>query len=146
MRNSQSSRPIAALATAAAIGLGATQVAATDARVARYSEIKFHPSDVQRDPLLSQVQSRVPDELSQVGEAVDWLLVPAGYRLTRATDASPNLAELMALPLPDVHRSLVGLPVRTALQTLAGPAFILVEDPVHRLVSFQSCRDSREEY
>ncbi|MEM1402975.1 MAG: pili assembly chaperone [Pseudomonadota bacterium] len=146
MGNYQSIQPMAVLATAVAIGLCATDAGGTDAHIARYSEISLHPSDAQRDPLLSQVQSRVPDELTQVGEAVDWLLEPSGYRRATATNASPDLAWLWAFPLPEVHRSLEGLPVRTALQTLAGPAYLLVEDPVHRLVSFQSCRDAGEAY
>jgi len=146
MVTNQSFCPIAVLAAIVALGPGSSCVAASEARVTRYSEVYPSPSKAQRDPLLSQVQSRVPDELNQVGDAVDWLLVPAGYRLAAERDASLDLAGFMALPLPDVHRSLEGLPVRTALQTLAGPAFMLVEDPVHRLVSFQSCRDSMEGY
>ena len=146
MRSDQFRLQIAFLAASLALGSCATLVAASETRIARYSEITHQSTDVQRDPLLSQVQSRVPDDLTQVGEAVTWLLAPSGYRLAAEADVSPGLAGLMVLPLPDVHRSLEGLPVRTALQTLAGPAFILVEDSVHRLVSFQSCRDSREEY
>jgi len=29
--------------------------------------------------------------------------------------------------------------LRAALETLAGKAFVLVQDPVHRLVSFERC-------
>jgi type IV pili sensor histidine kinase/response regulator len=29
--------------------------------------------------------------------------------------------------------------LQSALETLAGPAFRLVEDPVHRLVTFERC-------
>jgi len=32
------------------------------------------------------------------------------------------------------------MPVRAALDTLAGSAFQLVEDPVHRLVSYELCK------
>ena len=45
----------------------------------------------------------------------------------------------MALPLPAVHRNLGPMPVKRELETLAGPAFRLVEDPVHRLVTFERC-------
>jgi type IV pili sensor histidine kinase/response regulator len=47
--------------------------------------------------------------------------------------------DLFALPLPDAHRSLGPMPLQTALETLTGPAFRLVEDPVHRLLTFERC-------
>jgi type IV pili sensor histidine kinase/response regulator len=128
-----------AVATVLVIVLGPPHLTASEARVARYSEISISPSEVQRDPLLSPVQQRVPDELSLIGDTVDWLLEPSGYRLASDSTGVPERVMLLALPLPDVHRSLEGLPVRTALQTLAGPAFRLVEDPVHRLISFEPC-------
>jgi type IV pili sensor histidine kinase/response regulator len=31
------------------------------------------------------------------------------------------------------------MPLHEALETLGGPAFRLVEDPLHRLVSFERC-------
>ena len=31
------------------------------------------------------------------------------------------------------------MPLQDALETLGGPAFRLVEDPLHRLVSFERC-------
>jgi type IV pili sensor histidine kinase/response regulator len=132
------------LTAAVAVGSVSTYVTASEARVARYSEISLSPSEAQRDPLLSPVQTRVPDDLILIGDAVDWLLKPSGYRLASASSENLERAMLLALPLPDVHRSLEGLPVRTALQTLAGPAFRLVEDPVHRLISFEQCGVTRE--
>jgi type IV pili sensor histidine kinase/response regulator len=132
------------LTAAVAVGSVSTYVTASEARVARYSEISLSPSEAQRDPLLSPVQTRVPDDLILIGDAVDWLLKPSGYRLASASSENLERAMLLALPLPDVHRSLEGLPVRTALQTLAGPAFRLVEDPVHRLISFEHCGVTRE--
>jgi type IV pili sensor histidine kinase/response regulator len=140
----QSLRSIAMLALAVAVGSVSTYVTASEARVARYTDISISSSEAQRDTLLSPVQQRVPDELIVIGDTVDWLLEPSGYRLASASSESRERAMLLALPLPDVHRSLEGLPLRTALQTLAGPAFGLVEDPVHRLISFEQCGVTRE--
>jgi type IV pili sensor histidine kinase/response regulator len=36
------------------------------------------------------------------------------------------------------------MPLKRALETLAGPAFRLVEDPVHRLVAFERCEMERQ--
>jgi type IV pili sensor histidine kinase/response regulator len=144
MGNNQSIRPIAVIAAVVVLGPVSTYVAGSEARVARYSEISLLPSEAQRDPLLSPVHQRVPDELIVIGDTVDWLLGPSGYRLASAFTGDPERGMLLALPLPDVHRTLEGLPIRTALQTLAGPAFRLVEDPVHRLISFEQCGVTRE--
>lgn len=139
MRTNQSLRPIAVLAVAMALGQVSTYVNASEARIARYSELLLLPSETQRDPLMSPVLAPVPGELTRVGDAVEWLLGPSGYRLSAATAAASERSMLLALPLPIAHRSVEALPVRTALQTLAGPAFRLVEDPVHRLISFEPC-------
>ena len=56
--------------------------------------------------------------------------------------AEAERAELLDLPLPEAHRTLGPLPLRTALAILAGPAFRLVEDPVHRLISFERCEQA----
>ena len=48
------------------------------------------------------------------------------------------------LPLPDAHRRLGPMPLRLALQTLAGPAWRLLEDPVYRLVAFERCPNFAE--
>ena len=51
----------------------------------------------------------------------------------------PASLYLMVLPLPAVHRSIGPMSLKRALETLAGPAFLLIEDPVHRLVAFERC-------
>ena len=113
--------------------------AAAEVTVARYSTVKAVPTDFQMD-VLAAPATAMPVTVTRIGEAVDALLAPSGYRLAPANTASPERAILLALPLPEVHRDLGGLSLRSALQTLVGPAFIVVEDPVHRLVSFERCQ------
>jgi len=112
---------------------------AAEVTVARYSTVQPAPTLAQRDPLAAPVASVLPASVTRIGEAVEALLTPSGYRLSPSLAAAPERAELLNLPLPDAHRALVPLPLRTALKTLAGPAFTLVEDPVHRLISFERC-------
>jgi type IV pili sensor histidine kinase/response regulator len=139
MSHDQPSRSIAVFVAAAALAPLSIYATANEAFIARYSEVSLLPSETQRDPLLLPVQTSVPDELARIGDVVEWVLNPSGYRLAPALNAMPERAMLLALPLPVVHRSLEGLPVRAALQTLAGSAFRLVEDPVHRVISFEPC-------
>ncbi len=112
--------------------------------VSRYTAVSSAPSALQRDPLAAPVVSMLPASVRTVGAAIEQLLAPSGYRLSMPLAVDPERSALFALPLPEVHRALGALPLRTALQVLAGPAFILVEDPVRRLVSFERCTHSAE--
>ncbi|MES9958703.1 MAG: hypothetical protein ABW086_16795, partial [Sedimenticola sp.] len=70
---------------------------------------------------------------------VRYLLQRSGYRLAATESTAPETLALFALPLPVVHRHLGPMTLREALETLAGPAFHLVQDPVHRLITFEQC-------
>lgn len=127
---------MSAALTAVPASVGAGEVAVA---VARYSTVHTVPTIAQRDPLADLVRTTFPSSVTRVGEAVEMLLVPSGYRLSASSGIGPERAEFLDLPLPDVHRALGPLPLRLALETLAGPAFIVVDDPVHRRVSFERC-------
>ena len=118
---------------AAALGVAAP-ISAGEVAVARYSTLYAVPTLAQRDPLADLVTATFPASVTRVGEAINTLLAPSGYRLARAQVAEPERAALLALPLPAVHRTLGPMPLRLALQTLAGSAFAVVEDPLHRRV------------
>ncbi|MDZ7753291.1 MAG: pili assembly chaperone [Gammaproteobacteria bacterium] len=119
--------------------LSSLEAAARDLRVGRYSTIQPVPTRVQQDPLAAPVVSVLPASVTQIGAAVETLLESSGYRLSSSMAADADRAELLDLPLPEAHRALGPLPLRTALRIVAGPAFMLVEDPVHRLISFERC-------
>ena len=91
------------------------------------------------------VRVEFPGSVTRVGQAVEHLLRPSGYRLSPQHAAEPTRQSLLNLPLPEPHRTLGPMPLKTALETLVGPAFRLVEDPVHRLVSFERCVPARYE-
>lgn len=122
-----------------ALLLTASPVGADEVVVARYSTVQPVPTITQRDPLEGLVTLTFSDSVARVGQAVSTLLAGSGYRLASARSAAPERVQLLALPLPKAHRTLGPMPLRRALQTLVGPAFVLVEDPVHRLVSFERC-------
>jgi len=119
--------------------LPALEASAAEVTVARYSTVQPAPSMAQRNPLAAPVLSVLPASVTRIGEAVVTLLGPSGYRLASPIAAEAERAELLDLPLPEAHRALGPLPLRTALKILAGPTFTLVEDPVHRLISFERC-------
>ena len=106
-------------------------------QVGRYSVARTLPTPAQADLLAAIVTIRFPQHVRTVGEAVRHLLRDSGYRLADPHTASPGA--MLGLPLPGAHRSLGPLTLRQALETLAGPVFRLVQDPVHRLLAFELC-------
>ncbi|WP_063465347.1 FimV/HubP family polar landmark protein [Ectothiorhodospira sp. BSL-9] len=119
--------------------LGATMAAASgDVRVGRYQTLAPIPTAEQVRPLSVIVDVRFPRRSVQtVGDAVRHLLPPSGFALADAAYADPYRPVLLNQPLPEVHRHLGPLPLEQALATLAGEAWQVSLDPVHRLVSFE---------
>ncbi len=109
-------------------------------QVERYSTVAPVPRAAQIDPLQAVVAIAFPDQISTVGDALHYLLRRTGYRFASREATDPASTALMRQPLPAVHRQLGPITVSRALTTLAGPAWYLVVDPVHRLVSFELVR------
>lgn len=110
-------------------------------QVARYSTIAPVPTAAQVDPLDVVVTVVFPEQLTTVDEALHYVLRRSGYRLASAEAADPATSVLANQPLPEVHRRLGPITVARALSTLAGPAWTMVIDPVHRLVSFELAQE-----
>ena len=130
-------------ATASAIcfagfcAVASVNLPANDIQVGRYSLFAATPTEEQVDPLQATVTMLFPKTVWTVGDAVRHALAESGYRLAGSEVLAPDTAYLFAMPLPEVHRQLGPMSLQQALETLTGPAFQLVEDPVHRLVAFE---------
>ena len=111
-------------------------------QVARYSVIQPGPALGQQDLLALTTPRQVPEAIVTVGGAVEWVLAPSGYRLVGADRLSTAVKNLLNLPLPDAHRQFEALPLKEIIALLVGPAFVLVQDPVHRLMTFEPCHDT----
>ncbi len=131
------------VALAIAVLMQVPTVHAEAVQVGRYAMVRAVPTRAQIDLLAAPVTVQFPASVDTVGKAVEHLLRPSGYRLAADAVADPSRAVLLGLPLPAVHRTLGPMPLQSALETLAGPAYRLVEDPLHRLVSFERCPRSR---
>lgn len=125
---------IAGICTVASVDLHAS-----DIQTGRYSMLSAAPTQAQAELLEATVTVQLPTRIQTIGEAVRYLLQRSGYRLATDESTGPDTLALFALPLPVVHRQLGPMTLRDALETLAGPAFHLVEDPVHRLITFARC-------
>jgi len=91
---------------------------------------------VQRDPFNVTVNVTFPESVRTVGQAVDYLLARVGYQVAEVCLDVYVLAASMQQPLPSVYRTMEAMPLEIALKVLVGADWILVVDPVSRLVSF----------
>ena len=115
------------------------QLLAGEVQVGRYSALRALPTVAQVDLLSATITARFPERIQTVGEAVRYLLQRSGYRLADYPVANSVTADLLELPLPAVHRNLGPITLQQALETLIGPVYRLVQDPVHRLIAFELC-------
>lgn len=129
--------PLAVPLFFAAAGAGAAAATEEDEgamRTGRYEITRIAPSRAQLDPLAAQIQIQLDAEVATVQQAVQSLLWGTGYRLHRQ---SPHLNLLLRRPVAASQRVLGPISIRSALRLLAGPQWDLVEDPLHRLISFE---------
>jgi len=103
----------------------------------RYTAVYALPTDAQRDPLQTIVEIEFPADIDTVGQAVNELLADTGYALEDALYWDVEVFELLQHPVPRVQRALGPLTVLDAIDTLVGPAFDVVVDPVHRELAFK---------
>lgn len=106
-------------------------------KVGRYSSVSIEPSHAQVDLLSVIIELEFPRSVTTVGSALEIMLINSGYGLSDLSAADPNLIILLNSPLPNVHRKLGPISLRTALNVLSGSTWDLVIDPLHRLISFE---------
>ena len=119
--------------------LGPGAVAEEAVQTGRYTEVDPIPLPEQIDLLSAVVFVEFDVSASIVGDAVETVLEGSGYQLSDSPDHSGERELLLGFALPDVHRTLGPISIRDALKTLAGEGWMLVEDPMHRLVTFRRC-------
>lgn len=114
-------------------------VAEEEVQVGRYSSIQPVPTESQEDVFRTVSSVKFPDSVKTVGDAVELLLDEQGYRIATGEKVDTRMHVLLELPLPKSHRSLGPMSLKSMLETLAGPIWFVVQDPIHRLVAFELC-------
>ena len=129
------------VSNSALAGQQLSSVVDSHAQVGRYSVIAVRPTAGQQDLLSVTRAITIPSDIKRVGGALDWLLRDSGYRLAGDTVLSEEVVAMLDLPLPAAHRQFEPMPLSAVLGLMVGPAFRLVQDPVHRLIAFERCTD-----
>lgn len=120
------------------IVLNALANASESIRVDRYTTINAIPQKVELDPLSVVVTLKLPENIINVGGAVKYALKRSGYTLANEKSLDKVFLELAKKPIPHIHRTLSTMTLRNVLKVLAGESYVLVEDPVNRLVALDS--------
>ncbi|MDQ0668220.1 PilL N-terminal domain-containing protein [Pseudomonas sp. W2I6] len=104
-------------------------------RYGRYTLVSTEPTTEQRDLLAQIIDVSIPSSLSpSVQDALQYILQRSGYSLCRDSAA---VKVLFTRPLPAAHYRVGPIPLRSALQMLAGPAWRLTTDEINRSVCFE---------
>ena len=91
----------------------------------------------QVNPLLTVATFKFSPSVQTIGDAINQVLQYSGYALVPSQDQSAAVEQTLAKPLPYSVRTLGPLQIKDALTVLMGQdVFILVIDPLHRLVNF----------
>ena len=114
------------------------QSASADEVLGRYSVLRETLTAVS-DPLAVAVNRRFGPEVMSVEDAVRALLIGTGVSLASAENGPNARAAALARTLPAELRAIEAATLREALQRVIGVGLTLVEDPAHRLVSFEPC-------
>ncbi len=102
-------------------------------RVNRYSLHELTAKSNQVDLLSTVIETRFPPFVETVGTAIDYVLHRSGYRHV----TTEEFESTQELPLPESHRSIGPVDVRTAVRTIVGQTWMLYEDAEQRILWFQ---------
>ena len=103
-------------------------------RYGRYTLVSTEPTTEQSDLLAQIIEVNIPSSLNpSVQDALQYVLQRSGYSLCPDT---ATVKVLFTRPLPAAHYRLGPIPLRRALQVLAGPVWKLTTDEVSRSVCF----------
>lgn len=88
------------------------------------------------DPLAVWVRTVYPEDITTVGEAVQYLLEPTGYKVVGAYPAPSDAITIINSSVPAIAKVHRTMPVMDALQLLIGNDNWIVVDRNHKLISF----------
>lgn len=105
-------------------------------RTGRYTRISQKPLPEQQDLLSVNISTKIPSSLKTVKQAIEFLLLRSGYSLLDLSEQSIPTKIMMSNTLPETHREIQIMSLRSALSMLAGSAFELRENNVYRTIMY----------
>jgi len=113
----------------------------TRIQVGRYAYVNAAATPDQKDLLRVVIQTSIPNDITTIGDAVDFLLMRSGFAMADKEKQGAYVSQLLAKPLPYAHRNLGPITLKDALLLLVGNAYWMKADPVHRLIAFETVKE-----
>ena len=105
-------------------------------QINRYQRLNISHQVQEKDLLSAVVEIKFPASIKTIGKAINTVLETSGYKLDVHSKDLSNQHILLELPLPDSYRDLSPRSLRNLLGLLAGEAYTLRVNPVHREIGF----------
>ena len=112
-------------------------VYADTTQLGRYLTVDNKPKAAQVDLLSQEFQVRFPASVQTIGDAMEYLLKQSGYSLVPEEKRSAELKIALSKPLPAIDRDFGPMKLKDGVSTLVGPVFVLMNDPLNRMIGFQ---------
>lgn len=114
---------------------------AISVQTGRYSSLAALPSPAQIYPLDVIIDVMIPEDCVTLEQAIRFLLRRSGYMLDPHLHA--DVAELLAKPLPAVHRKMGPIALKDALTLLVTPGFVVRQEPIKRIIRYSLIDEKR---
>lgn len=114
-----------------------SNVFADDVAISRYLTVPIKPLISQEYLLQQHLQIKFPQSVLTIRQAIDYVLQFSGYRLVANSQMSQQAIVMLDQSLPTIDDTLDPMTLEQILTTLAGDAFAILVDPVHRLIGFK---------
>ena len=134
-----------AIASCALI-ISGNSIASEYTQTNRYTKIENIVSHAQANPLKVIVNTNLPQSVVSVRDAVQFLLSRSGYVLASDSVLPDEAVTMLGLELPAIQRTIEHVTLDKTLAMLAGDAFDLVIDPIHRKIGFKVKSDIKSLY
>lgn len=105
--------------------------------IGRYLSVPLKAQNDQQHLLQQHIQIKFPKNVLTIKQALQFILRFSGYRLADNGQRNSFTNDMLNQSLPEVDRTLGPMTLAQGLNALAGDAFYLLVDPVHRLLSYQ---------
>ena len=110
----------------------------TQMQVGRYTVVPSTPSDKVIEPLLVIAKLTFPRQtVVTIGDAINYVLMRTGYRLTDDVALGESAKTFLALPIPENQRVIGPYQVQNILAVLIGKSWALTVDHRNRVVGKQ---------
>ncbi|MFT6834461.1 MAG: conjugative transfer region protein (TIGR03748 family) [Francisellaceae bacterium] len=126
------------ISTLVGSGLALTIGYATTIQTSRYTMSEAGLNTYQKNLLQQTVTMTFPQhKVTTIDQAVKYLLRFSGYNLVPQSSQSAALKAILAQQLPESLRTLRNVTIEQGLSGLVGKPFQVLDDPIHRLISFR---------